>query len=123
MSRKFNNKKRNIVTDNLKNKNRQDNQTVFFVPSTPGAALLTRLQCEEDKLSESIGWGTKLVERPGTPLLHKFIRGFPMKERCSRGEVCPLCENTNQKCTTTRAVYQASCVLCQNDSDDEPGPS
>ena len=45
-----------------------------------------------------------------------------MKEGCSRGEVCPLCENTNQKGTATRAVYQASCVLCQNESDSEPGP-
>ena len=37
-----------------------------------------------------------------------------MSDGCSRGINCPLCENTGQKCSATRAVYQATCELCQN---------
>ena len=81
----------------------------MFVTSTPGATLHTKLQDVEDKLLDATSWGTKPVEKPEIPLLVKFIRSFPMNEGCARGEACPICDNTNQGCTATRAVYKVSC--------------
>ena len=61
------------------------NSTVMFVPKTMNSKLIDMLQETENNLSGLTGWGTKLVEKPGVPLLTLFIKPFPMKEGCARG--------------------------------------
>ena len=51
------------------------------------------LQETENDLKALTGWGTKLVEKPGTPLLTVFIKSFPMEDGCVRGKECMLCDN------------------------------
>ena len=88
------------------------NATVMFVPKTPGGALLEQLQMVEDKLAPNVGWSTKLIEKPGRPLLNIFRKSFPMEEGCERGKDCGLCKNDANGCTTKRAVYMAKCDWC-----------
>ena len=86
--------------------------TAMFVPCTPGAKLLNRLQKVEDELAPKTGWKAKMVERPGVPLLRKFIKSFPMVNGCSRQQICGACEDNGIKCTTKRVVYEAKCMEC-----------
>ena len=79
--------------DKDKNKHSTPLTTVMFVPQTKDGVLLDKLQVEEDILQEKSAWGSKLVEKPGTLLLIKFIRKFPMQQGCSRGDLCILCGN------------------------------
>jgi len=88
------------------------NSTVMFVPKTMNSKLIDMLQETENNLSGLTGWGTKLVEKPGVPLLMLFIKPFPMKEGCARGKECLLCNNKGNKCMAKRVVYQATCKLC-----------
>ena len=48
--------------------------TVMFVPKTVGGKLSNMLQTVEDNLP--VGWRTKLVEKPGSPLFTKFTNKF-----------------------------------------------
>ena len=86
--------------------------TAMFVPCTPGGELIKQLQNVEDELAADLGWKAKLVERPETPIVKKFIKSFPMVSGCSRKEFCGVCDNNGIKCTTKRVVYKAKCMTC-----------
>ena len=107
------NKGKKTFSETVKTRGKSENLTVMFVPNTPDSELVDKLQQTEDQVSQVTGWSTKLIEKPGTPLLTKFIRSFPMLEGCSRGVLCPICENTGLKCMVKRAVYQVDCMSCQ----------
>ena len=111
--------RRNISKHNMKRGQLLNKQvkmppttTVLFVPKTENATLINMLQDTEDEMSPKIGWGTKLIEKPGTPLLIKFIRQFPMGDGCARGKNCTVCDNNGCKCMTKRVVYLATCQDC-----------
>ena len=85
--------------------------------------MLDKLQEVEDRMAPTVGWSTKLVEKPGTPLFRKLKVSFPMADGCARGKLCSLCDNKGNKCTVKRAVYQASCKWCKaGNIVGEPGP-
>ena len=90
-----------------------DNSTVIFVPKTHDETLIKMLQESEEKLAHTTGWGTKLIEKPGTPLLCTFIKPFPMEDGCTRGPDCYMCDNKGTKCMSKNVVYQAVCMTCQ----------
>ena len=58
---------------NLNKQTRNQTTTVMFVPKTVDGKLLDQLQVVENELACEVGWSTKLVEKPGTPLLLSFI--------------------------------------------------
>ena len=100
----------------LKNKNKIVNATVLFVPKTEGEKLLQVIQETEEKLSGATGWGTKIVEKPGTPLLRKFIKTSGMEAGCIRGNDCKTCKGSGTKCMMKNVVYQVDCKSCKQDS-------
>ena len=65
------------------------------------------------------GWGTKLIEKPGVPLLTLFIKSFPMEEGCVRGNECNLCDGKGSRCMSKRVVYQATCTSCPKEENGE----
>ena len=83
--------------------------TVMFVPSTAQSRLIGHLEEIEQNIMYKTRWRTKLVEKPGTPLLTQFIRKFPMELGCSRGTKCVICKNKGTLCMTKRVVYMAFC--------------
>ena len=90
-----------------------NNSTVIFVPKTQDETLIRMLHEAEEKLAHTTGWGTKLIEKPGTPLLCTFIKPFPMEDGCTRGMDCHMCDNKGIKCMSKGVVYQAVCTTCQ----------
>ena len=97
------------------------NSTVMFVPKTHGSLLIDMLQETENDVKTMTGWGTKLVEKPGTPLLTVFIKSFPMEDGCVRGKYCLLCDNKGGKCMAKRVVYQGTCKICSKNGDGKVG--
>ena len=111
-------KRLKLNTSNFKEGMRVKNTTVMFVPSTPESKLFDMVQVVEEEVSQSTQWGTKLIERPGIPLVTKFRKTFPMEQGCARGKMCPMCEDDSKGCTSKRVVYQASCKICQESHDE-----
>jgi len=89
-----------------------ENATVLFVPKTEGEKLLQVIQETEEKLSNATGWGTKIIEKPGIPLLRKFIKSSGMEAGCIRGSDCKTCKGTGTKCMMKNVVYQVDCKTC-----------
>ena len=103
------------IEKRFQRRGRPNNTTVLFVPKSENSRLIETLQETENSIGSDLGWGTKLIEKPGKPLLTLFQRKYKMKDGCERGKDCPMCEGTGLKCTTKRAVYQATCKLCKAD--------
>ena len=87
--------------------------TVMFIPKTHNGRLMEMIQNAEDKLT--VGWRTKIVEKPGIPLYKKFNKSFTMVSGCARGQMCKVCDNLGTKCTQKGVVYKAVCLDCHQD--------
>ena len=74
-------------------RNMNEVTSVMFVPKTPEGKLISLLEAAADGIREQMDWSIKFVEKPGSPLLSKFIKRFPMERGCYRGEKCVLCNN------------------------------
>ena len=90
-----------------------DIESVMFVPATPANTLLNNLLKCEEQLRLQIGWGIKLVERPGTPLALQFIKKEAMVHGCPLGKKCVICDDLGIKCSKKRVVYLAECLTCE----------
>ena len=92
--------------------------TVFFVPQSRNSWLFKKLRQVEDFLRRDCEWGVKVLEQPGTPLLNKFVKKFPIIHGCPKGEECSICENKGVKCVPKSVVYIGTCKQCSHDVDD-----
>jgi len=62
--------------------------SVMFLPPTVDGTLLKLLHDCENKIRQDVGWGIKLVEKPGSPLAMQFIKKEPMVLGCPLGNKC-----------------------------------
>ena len=97
--------------------------SVMFVPPTVDGTLLKLLQDCENKIRQDVGWGIKLIEKPGSPLAMQFIKKEPMVLGCPLGKKCIVCNDQGVKCSTKRVVYVGECQRCKEvlDNLDKPG--
>ena len=101
------------TTGNIGNKKKKIT-SVLFVPKTSGGKLVDLINEEQDAQEQEIDWRMLVLEKPGTPLVSRFIKKFPMVEGCERGLGCSICDNKGIKCTPKRIVYKAVCQKCIN---------
>ena len=67
----------------------------------------------KEKSRGKVGWGVKLVERPGSPLAMIFVKKEPMKLGCPLRDKCIICENEGVKCNKKKVVYLGECLTCE----------
>ena len=96
-----------------KKHNGPETTSVIFVPQSRNALLYKLVLEKEQVLQNQLGWGVKVLEAPGTPLLNSFITKFPIVEGCPRGTMCILCDNQGTKCGVKGVVYAANCIQCK----------
>ena len=107
-------KRKHFSKKNRSSERKPDTTTVMFVPKTTNGALMEQVQLVEDKLHH-MGWKTKLVEKPGTPLFTMFSKKFNMITGCARGDRCCVCDGDGKKCCVKGVVYRAKCLECKDD--------
>ena len=66
-------------------------------------------------MQQKVKWGGKVIEQPGSSLLHCFTSKFPIIAGCPRGSRCCICKNNGIGCTVKSVVYSTECKLCCHD--------
>ena len=87
------------------------NETVVFVPATPGSELKKRYQKTIEKAKVKVA----VVEVPGTSVKRKVQRSDPFRSReCGDKEMCMVCgsEGKGGNCRSTGVTYEVRCKKC-----------
>ena len=92
-----------------------DKTTTIFVPNSRNSELFENIVRVEREVQQKVKWGVKVIEQPGSSLLHCFTSKFPIIAGCPRGSRCCICKNNGIGCTVKSVVYSAECKLCCHD--------
>ena len=66
------------------------------------------------RIRKNSEWGVKILEQPGSPLLTKFVKKFPVDQGCPRSGECTLCDDDGIKCAPKSVIYKGVCKQCKN---------
>lgn len=87
------------------------NETVIFVPATPGSDLKKRYL----RVVEEAGMGIAIVEIPGTSLKKRLQKSDPFRQKkCGSEETCMVCGQGGEggKCRREGVTYEVECKEC-----------
>ena len=87
------------------------NETVIFVPATPGSDLKKRYL----RVVEEAGMGIAIVETPGTSLKKRLQKSDPFRQKkCGSEETCMVCGQGGEggKCRREGVTYEVECKEC-----------
>ena len=93
-----------------------DITAALFVPPTAEGKLTQMLCDDEEDLSKETGWGVKVVESSGVPLVQMLKPTFNMASGCIIGKECKICGNTGVACSVKNVIYSAECAACKTSS-------
>ena len=94
-------------------------KSVLFIENTEGGEFLTRMKELTRRLSSSLGFGIKVVERCGSSLRSRFpLSTLWEGNQCGRKD-CTTCTQGAEKipqCTKTSVVYENICQKCNKEA-------
>ena len=93
--------------------------TAIFIPASRGSQLFNLIQQKEDMLVGQLSWGVKVLKMLGTPIASMLMKKFPLEGGCPLGENCKACKGDGIKCSAKGVVYQATCLDCSPENEDE----
>ena len=89
-------------------------KTVMFVEYTPQGALAKRLREVAQRLESIVGFGIKIVEKTGLPLVSQFPSDTWDGTPCGRGDCITCIQGAEEipPCTKQSMVYENVCLAC-----------
>ena len=93
-----------------------ENETVLFVPCTPGGTLAKRMRAVEERGREDRGWNVKIVEMGGQTLKDKICKSNPWAGKLCGHEQCFSCMNGyGGDCRRKNVGYKITCSECKSE--------